>query len=256
MSLRKIYDKYKDCVVRITKENVSGDLITGAGFHIGQGYIVTARHVIENGNIVDIDNGRSWECENIILHDDPKVDLALLATNFVPDTHKIIQGREITTTEPFIPLGGHLDDWIGDEFILTDVIVLGFPRVPCSLRSDMVVVSGQVNAVIDKYTNPHPHFIISTVARGGFSGSPVISEYGFLLGVFLESLTQNYQPCENGFASVVSIEPLLDMLSANGIRIEGNENVLNDEDSLSYDTVKVEEDAAFVRGFIERDQAK
>ncbi|MFL5658169.1 MAG: hypothetical protein ACJ8CB_28795, partial [Ktedonobacteraceae bacterium] len=79
-----------------------------------------------------------------------------------------------------------------------------------------------------KYSGPHPHFVISSIAREGFFGGPVISEYDFLLGVLTESLTDGDQALENGFASVISIEPLLVLLHENKIRIRGNDNILYD----------------------------
>jgi len=82
--------------------------------------------------------------------------------------------------------------------------------------------------VIYTYIKPHPHFIISSITRGDFSGGPVISEYDFLLGVLTESLTDGDQAIENGFASVISIEPLLDLLHKNKICIRGNHNILDD----------------------------
>ena len=77
-----------------------------------------------------------------------------------------------------------------------------------------------------KYNGPHPHFLISSLARQGFFGGPVISEYDFLLGVLTESLTDEDQALENGFASVISIEPLLVLLHENKICIRGNDNIL------------------------------
>ena len=85
-----------------------------------------------------------------------------------------------------IPLGGHLDDWIGDELVLSRVVAFGHPKIPLSKEYVLVAVQGEINAVIDKYSCPHPHFVISSIARGDFSGGPVISEYDFLL-VFCQS---------------------------------------------------------------------
>ncbi len=214
----KLYSQYKNCVLRITTKNKEGDLVTGSGFHIGGGYIATAKHVIESGELEEITDWTGTvtvACKRTLKPENPKIDLAVLETDFNLD------GKH-----SFIPLGGHLDDWLGDEFVLTEVVVIGYPRIPCSLGGDLVAASGEVNAVIDRYNAPHVHFIISTIARGGFSGGPVISEWGFLLGVFIESLTHMDQSSENGFSAIISIEPLLVLLHENNIIIEGNENVV------------------------------
>jgi hypothetical protein len=104
---------------------------------------------------------------------------------------------------------------------------MGYVPIRFSREIVLVAVQGEVNAVIEKYNGPHPHFIISSMPRGGFSGGPVISEYGFLLGVFIESLFEAGKSTEMGFAAVLSIEPLLVLLHENGIRIKGNSNVLD-----------------------------
>lgn len=46
--MKELYERYKCCVVQITVRTQVGDLTTGTGFHIGDGYIVTARHVVED----------------------------------------------------------------------------------------------------------------------------------------------------------------------------------------------------------------
>jgi S1-C subfamily serine protease len=45
--MKELYERYKCCVVQITVRTQVGDLTTGTGFHIGDGYIVTASHVVE-----------------------------------------------------------------------------------------------------------------------------------------------------------------------------------------------------------------
>jgi hypothetical protein len=68
---------------------------------------------------------------------------------------------------------GHLDDWISDDWmVLTEVLLMGYPAIPFSERRELVAMRGEVNAVIGMYRGPqHPHFIISPLSRGGFSGS-------------------------------------------------------------------------------------
>ena len=65
---------------------------------------------------------------------------------------------------------------------------------------------------------PHPHFVLSSIARGGFSGGPAFSEWGFLLGVVTQSLVEGGKQTEQGFAVCVSIEPLLTLLAKKGLR--------------------------------------
>ena len=234
--MKELYERYKYCVVQITVKTVEGDLANGTGFHIGDGYIVTARHVIENNTIESI-VGNRYAPEDVTIKrffypSDSRIDLAVLETDFSLDYYlekvKIIENGEPREKVDCIPLGSHLDDWIGDELVLSKVLVLGYSRVPLSIEPVLIAAQGEINAVIDPYIGLHPHFIISCAARGGFRGGPVISEYDFLLGVFTEFLIEGHQVSENGFASVLSIEPLLVLLHENKICINGNHNILDD----------------------------
>jgi S1-C subfamily serine protease len=225
-TLKQLYEDYKYCVVHIAVRNAStGGVANGSGFHIGDGLIVTARHVIEGRAIESVRGGyhKDLAVKRILFPSDEKVDLAILETDFslayyMSSVSYVGDQRRNSAKTDHIPLGFHLDDWVGDEFVLSKVLLLGYPSIPLSREPTLVAAVGEVNAVVDKYNGPHPHFIISPSPRGGFSGGPVISEYGFLLGVLTESLTENNKDVEVGFAAAISIEPLLVVLAENHIR--------------------------------------
>lgn len=207
------------CIVRITVGLPSGDLSTGTGFHIGNGYLVTARHLVDESNTIhEVVGDRGFTeiaVRRIILPDDPTIDLAILETDFSLEhymTKVFFNPKPSWEKTDIIELGGHLDDWLGDELVLTKAMLVGYPPIPRSNRPVEVAVEVEVNAIIDRYDGPHPYFIVSSIPRGGFSGGPVISEYGFLLGVLIESLFWGGQSQETGFAAVISIEPLLNLV--------------------------------------------
>jgi len=236
--MRELYERYKRCVVQITVRTQVGDLATGTGFHIGDGYIVTARRVVEDRSIESIaetnssgtNSFRNVAIKNIFYPSSSKIDLTVLETDFSLDHYlektTIIDDGKPREKVDRIPLGEHLDDWIGDELVLSKVVAFGYPKIPLAKEYVLFAIQGEINAVIDKRGEPHPYFIISSIASEGFFGGPVISEYDFLLGVLTESLTDGEQPLEMGFASVISIEPLLVLLYENNIRIRGNDNIL------------------------------
>jgi Trypsin-like peptidase domain len=216
-----LFRRYMGAIVLLSGTDKKGDATCGAAFHIGDGYLVTARHVCDGMRdfkarfgIRDVE----FAIEKVIHPSDSKVDLALLKTDF----HQKIGPEPDEDATCRVPIGGHLDDWIDEGLVMTSVLLFGFPPIPFSNRAEMVCVRAEVNAVIDKYTGGHPHFIISALPRGGFSGGPVISEYDFLLGVMTESLTRDGKPTELGFAAAISIEPLWKLLSDNGIQIKNN----------------------------------
>lgn len=224
MNLLALFQSYKIALARVTVLTPSGDLSTGTAFHIGDGWLVTAAHVLRGGQLQELVSEHLSEplnVEVVIFNKDDRIDLALVKTD-LDLSHYLYRTTFSSRPEGFvqtdhIELGGHLDDWLGDELVLSKVLLMGYPPIPFSQYPVLLASEGEVNAVVDKYSGPHPHFIISCPARGGFSGGPVLSEYGFLLGILTESLIMNGKDAEMGYSSAISIEPLLVMLHDNGI---------------------------------------
>jgi hypothetical protein len=146
---------------------------------------------------------------------DSTVDLALLSSDFNLDHYMSDRVTIVGFSDKVdaIPIGGHLDDWLGHELVLDFVVLMGFPPIPTSKRAELVGVTGEINAVIDRYTTRHVHFIVSSIPRGGFSGGPVLFDGGILLGILTESLTREIEHMEPGFAAVLSIEPIYNLLA-------------------------------------------
>lgn len=219
-----LFMSYKKSMARVTVQDQHGDLKTGSAFHIGGGWLVTAAHVVNGGAIQEIvpeEQSISLTVEDIKIHPDETVDLALLKTNF-DLSHYLAEKSCRSEMEGFvqtdhITIGGHLDDWLGDELVMTRVLLMGYPPIPFSKSPILIAACGEVNAILDKYNAKHPSFIVSCMGRGGFSGGPVISEYGFLLGVLTESLVMNGLSEELGYSSAISIEPLLWLLAKHSI---------------------------------------
>ena len=83
--LQNYYTEYKFSIVRITVLDEKGDLCNGTGFHIGEGYIVTARHIVENKKtheIIGHFKSRKHEITGDVIFPAKKLDLALLKTDF------------------------------------------------------------------------------------------------------------------------------------------------------------------------------
>jgi hypothetical protein len=221
--LRHLYLRYRDAIVRICvtisviDEAGQGEKQSlGTGFHIGEGLIVTARHVANQTikSITRESGGTPVIIEKKIFPEDCAVDLAILVTNF----HKLDPpsgGKQKRI--PCIPLGQYLDSWLGDDFILSKVLVMGYPNIPMSTAPFLVSAEAEVNAIIKIYHGRHCRLIVSSMARGGFSGGPIISAGGFLIGVVTESLVSNNANAESGFFTATSVEPLLRVLVQNNL---------------------------------------
>jgi hypothetical protein len=234
---RELYEKYRRSVVCISVDQSR----QASGFHVGDGYIVTARHVVEKHQFELWKNDRSISYSDIVFPDDKTIDVAVLKTNY--DGSRV--WNEGIPANHFVPdatgemlLGPHPDDAVNENLVMTRIVALGYPRVARS-RDDppvLVAVDGRVSTIIRRYPgHEHPYFVISVTPRGGFSGGPVISPFDFLLGVFTESLyaAKRAQAFEGesgdaaededslefqlGFAGAITVEPIYDLLLQNNI---------------------------------------
>ncbi len=232
-TLRTHFKEYARAVIPLFTINSSDDEGVGSAFHVGEGVFVTARHVVEGKKSVTaaVDSGALpaallKECDpsqdthtssvTPHYHRDPNIDVAV----FKIPAYAFL---------PAIILGGHLDDWISDDqFVLNEVLVLGFPPIPLSRRPLLVASRGEVTGVVDLLAVKHVHFILSVMARGGFSGGVALSEWGVALGVITMSLVKNHLPEESGYLTVLSVEPIYECLAQHGLLTDQHRELFGD----------------------------
>lgn len=218
--LRDLFREFAGAVVPVFVLDQNGDEGVGTAFHVGEGIFVTARHVVEGKRSarVELDPGglpasvtKGRYFDQLIwpispgYHHDPRADVA------------VFQIEELSVL-PVVRLGSHLDDWINDEqFILNEVLVMGFPPIPLANRPLLLAARGEVNAVVDLVGGQHVHFILSATARGGFSGGVVLSEWNFALGLVTQSLVKDSLPEEFGYLTVLSVEPIYQCMADNDL---------------------------------------
>jgi Trypsin-like peptidase domain len=250
-SVQELYLRYGCCMAYIAVER-DGDENIGSAFHVGDGVFVTARHVVDGQRIremrlTDVDLFYKSDlfpkesdgtcqvtkdshriCDDIRgqvtiiggpwFHPNPDIDVAAIrVSGMAPGAH-------------CVPLGGHLDDWVGTgQFELSEALVLGYPPIPFTREPVLIAAGCQINAVVDLDIGPRRqmHFILSAVPRGGFSGGLALSEWGFALGVITQSLLTRAGPPELGYFTTTSIEAVYECLS--------HHHVLPDVQKASWD---------------------
>jgi hypothetical protein len=228
---KALYESYRGAMAYIEVKLPNGDISIGSSFHLGEGIFITAKHVVENNQIISMATTEHYyvhdENGKTTIHGDeqkyrsefPKL-LTIVKGPFFHTNELIDVGVLVCKEKDIIPipLGGHLDDWINDsQFILAETVVMGYPPIPFADKPLLIAAKGEINAVVDKYNTPHPHFIISTMPRGGFSGGLCLIEWKFALGLIVESLVTNNRETELGFMSVISVEPIFDCLKHYGL---------------------------------------
>lgn len=228
--------------VAVRHEN--GDQSIGTAFHIGNGIYLTARHVVENeilevcpvthgtlyedellvrvptlsstGCMIDgvpslvpswsLDHNAELKIEGPFFHENPDVDVAAF---------KLIG---IDQNTPYMLIGGHYDDWIVDaSWLLSNGVAFGYPPIPFTTEPILVTATVEINAVADTTLDRYVRFVVSGPPRGGFSGGPVWHEWGFVLGMIVQSLENMTARNEGGFFTVLSIEALRECLEFHGL---------------------------------------
>mgnify|MGYP001556754426 CR=1 FL=1 len=131
--------------VAVTHPDRTPDI--GNAFHVGEGVFVTARHVVEGLQITEIATteraylGAKDSEETLVSIAQPdgsqrRVHLVTSSAleiesgpHFHPDETidvAVFKVREYDPRLPWVPLGSHLDDWLGQsDFVLAEAIVLG-----------------------------------------------------------------------------------------------------------------------------------
>ena len=230
---RNQFATLRRCVAYLETTDANENTSIGTCFHVGEGIFVTARHVVESRTISivgfddsaslqhSLNNRENWGkkshgsvsiVDGPYFHPEEKIDVACFRINPIPDR--------------YIPLGGHFDDLLGQfDLLLYRTLVMGYPPIPLSERPVLFASVGEVNALVDLYLGGHPHFIVSTMARGGFSGAPVLVAYNednqkggtAILGMVTASLTANHNAPENGYMAVLTVEPIYTCLEKHGM---------------------------------------
>ncbi|HEY4311098.1 MAG TPA: serine protease [Pirellulales bacterium] len=232
---RDLYLQHGCCMAYVAIEK-NGEPGIGSAFHIGEGIFVTARHVLENATITEVrvTNPRLFYRSSLypkgkdgsytITKESQQVTLdfdgAMTLTGgpyFHPEASVDVAAFRVdgmAPGAPYVTLGGHYDDWIGEgDFETTDVLLLGYPPIPFTTAPILIAAKAQVNAVVDLRSTKSPvHFILLAIPRGGFSGGVAISEYGFALGVITQSLLGDNLPAELGYFATTSIEAIYECL--------------------------------------------
>jgi hypothetical protein len=237
---REIFTHIAGAMAYVEVENGDGDRGIGSAFHVGSGVFVTARHVVEGNTVCEVRmteptyielHGEQAASAQVFVHREGRaipshhVDNGVLQISGGPFFHRdarvdvaAFQVDAIDPATPVVQLGSHLDDMIGQsDFILSEAVILGYPPIPMSAHPVLVGARAEVNAQVDLYDTPHVHFILSTTARGGFSGGLAYSEWGFVLGLVTRSLIESGGATEAGYMAVLGIEPIYECLATHRI---------------------------------------
>lgn len=211
--MRDVYLKVKGAIAYVVVETCQGDESIGTAFHIGDGYFITAKHVLEGNTVREVSitqplrrieairgrhlnddtRPRSLQMDGEPRLADGDVDVAVFRT---------IGALGL----PAIRLSSWHDiDLLEDEVLLAPVICVGYPPIPLTTHPFQVAVEGTINALVRVRGSENLAYVISATSRGGFSGGPVLDARGEAIALVTESLVRNDQAVEAGFFTCLSI---------------------------------------------------
>jgi S1-C subfamily serine protease len=220
--------------VAVTGEE--GENGVGSCFHLGEGLFVTARHVVEGKQVQQIgrhdlslktahDGGKTTTHgsflykgrTDVTYHPDERVDVALI--QLTEDVRPKFPPRNI---HPLLILDNSRDTLTEGEILGEEVFVLGYPPIPFNGDPDgnpnIVLLRGEIASVFFHRYAKRRHYVISGMARGGFSGGPMLSTNGDVLGVIVESLcdasSSQTSITELGFLAAISTQAIAETLEA------------------------------------------
>lgn len=218
---RKLFDAFAPGVAYVSVEKPNGEQNIGTCFHVGEDVFVTARHVVEDVKIRTIattDVGVRWSPQGATVTHPAGEASTIQGPYFHPDQKYDLAALRVKGIHaPQIPLFPCLEDPYDNRLLLKSVIVMGFPPIPGSKKPTLVCVRGEVSATFVNYLDSQQTYIVSTLARGGFSGGPAITEPNHSLGVITRSFGNDSIPTELGFMALVGPLPVLEMLDAHNM---------------------------------------
>lgn len=222
--VRDVYLKAKGAVAYVVVETNDGDEAIGTAFHIGDGYFVTAKHVLEGNRILEVSITQRLDVIT-------EYHSAHLSAATRPRTLKVIgepqyaegdvdvavfrveEGSEI----PAIELSSIDDIYQSEEILLlSPVICVGYPPIPLTTHPFQVAIDAKVNAVTRVRGSNYLTYVVSATSRGGFSGGPVIDETGHAIALVTESLVRDSHLVETGFFTCLSISPAASLALKSG----------------------------------------
>lgn len=174
----EVVSHFRDSIRVIeVKDNNSDEINIGTGFAIlydyEKQYFITAGHCLPKESEIRIkiflgfQDGYAYP-ENIYRHSDDNVDLAILEfSNKVALSHKFFQ--------------------LESPNLLDKILVCGFPPIPGTTDSVLVSSTGEITAIANTYFHKYDQIYVNANVKGGSSGSPIINEYGSVVGIIIES---------------------------------------------------------------------
>lgn len=187
-----LYNAYAQATVQITGITKNGDAHAGTGLVIAPNWILTCAHVLVDMQ-VDEDQfilGELRRVKRTLPH--PSIDVGLL---------------EVEQPMPLLPGVAFRNPIVAES-----VFTLGYPRVPLSRESALVMQRGEITNPSVTLLDGSVVFLYSAIARPGNSGGPILSDTGHVVGIVTEELSEQVEGFRMPFHAGVQTQQLVQAL--------------------------------------------
>lgn len=212
--MQQIYHKYRRSIAYVTVQTEEGNESIGTAFHIGQGYFITAKHVVFKNTIIEVGITQphnkivEYHAAPLSEEERPKILKVCVEPVFLDghvDDVAVFKVEEYESIPSILLSSMHDIRQSEDLALLTNVLCVGYPPIPITAHPFQVAVKSTVSSLIRMRGSQYLSYVIATMARGGFSGGPIINDKGEAIGVITDSLCHNGQAAETGFMACISI---------------------------------------------------
>jgi hypothetical protein len=212
--LQQVYHECRRSIAYVTVQTSEGDESIGTAFHIGQGYFITAKHVVFNNTIIEVGITQphnkivEYHAAPLSEEERPQILKVCLEPVFLESDVDDVAVFKVEKYEsiPSILLSSTHDIHQSEDLaLLTNVLCVGYPPIPITVHPFQVAVKSTISSLIIMRGSQYLSYVIATMARGGFSGGPIINDRGEAIGVVTDSLCRNDQVVETGFMACISI---------------------------------------------------
>jgi len=185
-----IIENYSNAVLKIVNKDKHGEIGIGTGFLVrrkNQDILITNAHNLEKADSIKVldkdDNPINFEVISI----NEKYDVAILKIEKPPTILNFFRFK-------------------GDYEILSEIITIGYPKIPLTKAAYQVCHRGEINSEVEDYYD-NKLFLISAKTSSGNSGSPVIDSSGLVLGMVARELFEKSEFQEKGKPPYIGVIP-------------------------------------------------
>lgn len=194
-----LYEAYSQATVQITGVTASGDVHAGTGLVIAPNWLLTCAHVLHDMKVDEnqLIFGSSHRVMRALPH--PTIDVGLL---------------ELEQPMPLLP-----GIAFRSPIVAEPVVTLGYPRVPLSRESALVMQRGEITNPSVTLLDGSAVFLYSAIARPGNSGGPILSESGHVVGIVTKELSERSEDFQMPFHAGIQTRELVQAIADLGVTI-------------------------------------